>query len=123
MGQISLSVKKTVHLFRKVGPVFSKIKEYRSEIAIASLILLVAFVGWNSLKFHPGQGVCSDAAIYATGGSHLIREKALYREIWINRQPMVLILDALAILFGGESADSIYLMLKGFALVSCMIFS
>ncbi|MEO5359090.1 MAG: hypothetical protein H7843_01440 [Nitrospirota bacterium] len=86
------------------------------------LCVFVVYVGWRCLNYSSGILLPSDSAIFVNIAHHLIHGKLLYRDVWENKQPVVFAIDALALVLGDGSFNSVRVVERYFAAGAALAF-
>lgn len=78
----------------------------RARVAgVIALLLFVGLLGFRSV--HLGGRAATDSGVFAGIGVHLLHGKALYRDAWDHKPPMIYLLNALALGIGDGTLNSI----------------
>ena len=73
------------------------------------IIILMIIVVWLNLPWNPiFQGLQSDSGVYAYIGSAIVHGQVLYRDVWEQKPPIGLFLNALAVLLFGQTPWAIW---------------
>jgi hypothetical protein len=89
---------------------------------LAIALLLLSLLAWNSLNPYIPTLLDTDSSVFAAVGLHFLEGKALYREAWDHKPPMIFFLDAVALWLGNGSVDAIRGLQRGFAVVGVNLF-
>lgn len=81
-------------------------------------LILLAYVGFNSMNSLSMTTPSKDSAVFAAVGMHLLEGHAIYTEAWDHKPPMTHYLDALAMAIGGRDFAAIRRMENVFAIVA-----
>jgi hypothetical protein len=79
----------------------------RSIGLVAASCLLLAVLSWCSLHFYSPSRLFTDAGVFAAVSQHTVSGKALYREVWDHKPPMVYVLNAIPLSLRPGSVDGI----------------
>ncbi|MBF0319083.1 MAG: hypothetical protein HQL01_04680 [Nitrospirae bacterium] len=74
------------------------------------------------MNYYSGVLWPSDSAIFVNVAHHMINGKILYSGAWDHKQPMVFVINALALKFGGETFNSVRLVERYFAIGAALAF-
>lgn len=88
-----------------------------SLIAVACLCAMA----WRSLNHISPQLPGTDSSIYACGGMFLLNGKALYKDFWEQKPPMIYFLNAAAMKAGGVSITAVRAMERLFAVAGAAL--
>ncbi|MBF0459364.1 MAG: glycosyltransferase family 39 protein [Nitrospirae bacterium] len=86
------------------------------------LLLPVVYIGWRCLNYTSGVLPDSDAAIFVNIAHHLINGKVLYRDVWDHKQPVIFLINALALKLGDGTFNSIRVAERYFAICAAFAF-
>jgi hypothetical protein len=103
---------------RRMYPV---VRRFAPWIVGISLSMLLAFIACNSLNYISGRHPFVDSGIYSGCALHLKAGKALYREVFESKGPVIFILNWLALSLGEETIQSIHIMERVFAIVATLL--
>ncbi len=99
--------------------------EYKKAVPWLTDTLLctfVAYVGWRCINYASDMLLPSDAAIFANISHHLVNGKLLYRDVREHKQPVVFVINALALKFGDGTFNSIRAAERYFAVGAAIAF-
>ncbi|MBF0402717.1 ArnT family glycosyltransferase [Candidatus Magnetominusculus xianensis] len=74
------------------------------------------------MNYYSGILWASDSAIFVNIAHHMINGKLLYRELWEDKQPMVFVVNYLALKFGDGTFNSVRLVERYFAVAAALVF-
>ncbi|HUT24357.1 MAG TPA: hypothetical protein VM492_08455 [Sumerlaeia bacterium] len=91
---------------------------HRGTVVRASLrgawLLFVVWAAWNSMDYVSGDPPEGDSGLFSSGGMHLLRGKALYRDVWDHKPPVVFLLNAFALGVGDGTIQSVRVLERVF---------
>ncbi|MCG6552744.1 MAG: hypothetical protein L7F77_10480 [Candidatus Magnetominusculus sp. LBB02] len=86
------------------------------------LALPVLYIGWRCLNYSSGVLPDSDAAIFSNIAYHLINGKLLYRDVWDHKQPVIFVINALALKAGDGTFNAVRVAERYFAVCVALAF-
>jgi len=88
------------------------------RIAVAATILGV--LGWRSLNYAADRRPIWDSGIFASVAYHLNGGRALYRDVWDHKPPLIYFLNAWALRLGDGTINAVRQMERGFGAAAAL---
>ncbi len=84
--------------------------------------IILSILAWRSINLFSPQRPFTDSGVFTAVAHHLIHGKALYREVWDHKPPMIYFIDAAAFSIFSSDMKAIRLVERGFAIITILAF-